>query len=733
MTSKLILRFLRTAALTCAFLLGNTSLAQERFLPIQVNDQVCNPMGIKSPNVKSCFSFQQFDQAQMRERALKVATKAEGDMYNLTLKLEYDPNVFEPTDLAIITDDSEVVGVAFESGQNELWGMVPEGNCNIVFYFLSKGEENRSQFFIIKENVEVTGDMTITLNPADATNHITTKIYGPNGKLLNHGLFHYDEATDTFVEDEPGEVYVTTVTNSLHQKGVGNLVGHSRGLMGGTLDEDMCNYHFDFYVNDVSDKFAFFQTRFEFPEDYSKVYLNWVSTDNLTTSVLENNPNDYVQHVYDFKYTPYGRDHDDGFEIMDIIWHIGEIPGFDGRGYAERKVKQGDNFTHEVWMNVPDVDPVLGETVLVQTRIADYGELEQNQWGVEHFTPTGWTYGTPIQVKNGKKEFVNIGHTMHGNRIDNNNLYTVIKNNTFVGQLLPAPESFTYPVEQALGIFGDNCPINALNVTTSENNGQVRQLNVTSYYVGRYGEVLCCNMGSTLTAKFNGENIDLSTYVPEGLGSYEFTDNNPNVEVDGLPGHVTTTVYFDQNQEDMTPPSIEMLHFRNGDGGVTDRFATAADGTMEFYASDFNYHYYPELWGGVFECQSVVVRVEYAPYGTEDWTELNVEEVPEFYQEPGWGYFYRASLADVTGKATQGWFDLRFKLQDEAGNWQEQVVSPAFRIDDLISTAVEEVDAAADVREVARYSVDGRQLSAPQPGLNIIRMSNGTSRKVWVK
>ena len=149
---------------------------------------------------------------------------------------------------------------------------------------------------------------------------------------------------------------------------------------------------------------------------------------------------------------------------------------------------------------------------------------------------------------------------------------------------------------------------------------------------------------------------------------------------------------------------------------------------------DFSYRQFdPQFWIGNYECLPMDVTVEYSPYGEENWQELVVEEVPELFQMPGWGYFYRASLADVTGTATQGWFDLRFKLHDDAGNWQEQVVSPAFRIDDLISTAVEEVPAATAVREVARYSVDGRQLSAPQPGLNIIMMSDGTSRKVWVK
>ena len=78
----------------------------------------------------------------------------------------------------------------------------------------------------------------------------------------------------------------------------------------------------------------------------------------------------------------------------------------------------------------------------------------------------------------------------------------------------------------------------------------------------------------------------------------------------------------------------------------------------------------------------------YKETGNEDWNELTVEEVPELFLEPGWGYFYRGSLAAVTGQGEKGWFDLRFRLQDASGNWQEQVVSPAFRIDDLAYSSV---------------------------------------------
>ena len=38
-----------------------------------------------------------------------------------------------------------------------------------------------------------------------------------------------------------------------------------------------------------------------------------------------------------------------------------------------------------------------------------------------------------------------------------------------------------------------------------------------------------------------------------------------------------------------------------------------------------------------------------------------------------------------------------------------------------------------DVQEVARYTIDGVRLSAPAKGINIIRYSDGTTKKVIVK
>ena len=47
--------------------------------------------------------------------------------------------------------------------------------------------------------------------------------------------------------------------------------------------------------------------------------------------------------------------------------------------------------------------------------------------------------------------------------------------------------------------------------------------------------------------------------------------------------------------------------------------------------------------------------------------------------------------------------------------------------------AVDEVEASETTAEMVRYDLQGRQISTPQKGINIIRYSDGTSKKVLVK
>ena len=48
----------------------------------------------------------------------------------------------------------------------------------------------------------------------------------------------------------------------------------------------------------------------------------------------------------------------------------------------------------------------------------------------------------------------------------------------------------------------------------------------------------------------------------------------------------------------------------------------------------------------------------------------------------------------------------------------------------VTSTGIENINKTTDNAEVARYTLDGRRISNVQRGLNIVRMANGTTKKI---
>ncbi len=49
------------------------------------------------------------------------------------------------------------------------------------------------------------------------------------------------------------------------------------------------------------------------------------------------------------------------------------------------------------------------------------------------------------------------------------------------------------------------------------------------------------------------------------------------------------------------------------------------------------------------------------------------------------------------------------------------------------ATGVDKTKTSTDVEEVSRYSVNGQRLSAPTKGLNIVKYSDGSVKKVAVE
>ena len=171
---------------------------------------------------------------------------------------------------------------------------------------------------------------------------------------------------------------------------------------------------------------------------------------------------------------------------------------------------------------------------------------------------------------------------------------------------------------------------------------------------------------------------------------------NDNVLIDGiLKGGNHTKMVFCSDKVDFVPPTLQSLQFKNTDGKITDRFEKAADASVEFYAGDFMFHenYMP---GDMYSYYSVEplasVSAGYAPYGSEDFKPIEINEIPEYFFMPGYGYFYNGSLETVNTHSPNGWFDMQISLTDASGNIQTQTISPAFYISGSDATETIEGD-----------------------------------------
>jgi len=301
----------------------------------------------------------------------------------------------------------------------------------------------------------------------------------------------------------------------------------------------------------------------------------------------------------------------------------------------------------------------------------------------------------------------------------------------------PGVPSYCYFADQITQPIGNSSPVLALMTQVNAYPDFTIFRFDPQAYIGRYGEVRTCDYwnlrtvvnldGKTVFDNINGDNLDNwcienSTDNHE-KGTIEATFTNRNVLVDEtITGFNITSIKVDERNEDLCTPTTQMLIFKNTDGVITDRFQTGEDGIIEFSAGDFNWvetedkHFYV--------CDEAEVKVEYAPYGEDAFLPLEVEEIPENYYMPGFGYFYRGSLADVSIPSSNGWYDIRFTLTDKAGNEMVQHISPAFKIDKNVGVAEVAVNgtkvwaangtvfaAGSDVAAMELFTADGKRIA----------------------
>ena len=594
--------------------------------------------------------------------------------------------------------------------------------------------------FHIKELVSIASDTTIIIDFSECVNEWVDEIEMANGELMTRTIIRqldHEPWQETVLE---GNILWETGDRMMRNEEYD--ITHHCVTSHGSLT---CDYNKSSLYNDISDRYTFIQNFVTACND-GNLYTSYVSGKGFNCMPLKITKDEYVLYEETICNTPQSANVND-WPVYTTWWLSGATSD---RTVANiKKTIYKDNLYYSeleignmCWMPSGENGVIRTYLYSPTVEIPDYA-LEIKILDLID-TSSGWnefiTNITPKfkLMKNGESLYL----------VDGGSSVKTEKSDPFEYRPdYPAHPKFSYTTSQKTDNFFNNCPINAIISQGKINKWQnVKQILISNCPCGRYGEMIGSdNYYSTLSVKYNDENIyngALSTWWPEMRedGVYELTITNSNVLVDDIPGNNVTTVYFDQNLEDWNFPVMKMLQFRDCDNNVTDRFEVPNDGIIMFAGGDFDPRSKTYIDDNGYEntweyevCQPMTIEVSYAPYGSKDWQPLDgIEHQSEFDDIPGMGFFYSGSLASVNVPSENKWYDLKFHLVDESGNWQEQIISPAFKIESLTPDAITEV-INGDASEVARYTVDGCRISSPQPGINIVVMSDGTAHKVLVK
>ncbi len=214
-------------------------------------------------------------------------------------------------------------------------------------------------------------------------------------------------------------------------------------------------------------------------------------------------------------------------------------------------------------------------------------------------------------------------------------------------------------------------------------------------------------------------------------GDYRLEISTSNVLVDGtVSGFSRSVSCFNTENGSWIPPTITSLQIIDSDSEINDHLESTAGAYVNMTAGLFNYadNYEKRYVYAKFNPVSCT-SMEYAPYGTEDFTALPVSEA-NGYVLPGYGSRFEASLKGISAEDADAWYDLRISISDQYGSTQTQTISPAFMVKGLSSIETISTE-SLDLSSCKIFTMQGiRVKNIDAPGIYIIMTPEGRTFKV---
>lgn len=255
--------------------------------------------------------------------------------------------------------------------------------------------------------------------------------------------------------------------------------------------------------------------------------------------------------------------------------------------------------------------------------------------------------------------------------------------------------AFTYA-----GRFGEDMNIDAHNLVDDMSAARLKELGGQTHQV----KVTC---GDKVICPDADSFVGWLTWPKSGTVEAEISTHNVLIDNE-VPGLNTATLAFDAAGGKV--PTLTSLQIRDANDNPVDRISGKQEGWIELTAavldlkrgSGYNSIYYD------YSRPSEVV-VEFAPNGSSDFKELELEEMTDLFFMPGYGMCLRADIADLTSDNDRQWYDLRITVKGDDGSAQTQTISPALCVDKS-GSGIESAIASPAKTDGMIYNLQGMRL-----------------------
>ena len=539
---------------------------------------------------------------------------------------------------------------------------IPTGTYDIITEFQPNNASGRSHV-VIKELQDIQVDMTLQFNSAEAVNYVSTTAYNENGAIL-----------------QPEE-------------GAGGYLFFKRLLYFNPSSlVALGDYYFlvdpftgqgpewNFYINDVSPRYSVIQTLHGNGFEVGTYFSKFETVTGIDGSLsIANNPAAWSYHTELFQTTQLGD-----YTIAPAYYIASTYNGNLLTGWETSSggtINAGDEPFRGFLNNPMDGNPA--DLFIIPAIIDAYVSYSPTTGGVSYYTK-----GSPVFSDGSGGILYGSGDLSFNYHSDPNYAtkpyvgddYYVMSNGKI--QLMPFHPRFTFDkATTPSAILADNVPITVTgfkgNKLTTANKGRYGETRETDYLATQL------ELKQNGTVIFSGFYEDYTSVNMPSNGEIEIKLTDNNTLVDGLQGINTTTITYNATAGD-APPTLQYLQLRNSEDEVTSIFESAQGATLRLAAGDFIYMQNGADRGYYMYESGTNVTLSFSPHNQNDWTDVAMTEHPEYFQMPAFGDYFEASLSGIQNQNDNAWYDLKVICTDADGNVQQQVISPAFKINDTV-------------------------------------------------